>query len=246
MGAQLIRRADAVVGAGRRQRMPRLFEVGPDVGAARFVLPEDIMMREAIAEETQTVLAAAARFRLISVYREARHHRDVGIDRVADRYAFLLENPVVVIDPLPGFAGIDEGEGQRADAVTRGHLDGLAIGAGDPEWRVRLLHWVGHHIAARHLEELALEAGIGVHHHHVGALLDALGPHPPLLDRIEADIEAAEFHQRRALAGAEFDATVGDEIERGDALGDPRRVIVFRRHQADAVAEADVPGALRA
>ena len=67
-----------------------------------------------------------------------------------------------------------------------------------------------------------------------------------LLDRIEADIEAAELHQRRAFAGAEFDAAVGDEIERRDALGDPRRVIVFRRHQADAVAETDVLGALRA
>ena len=52
--------------------------------------------------------------------------------------------------------------------------------------------------------------------------------------------------KRRALAGAEFDAAVGDEVERGDALGDPRRVIVFRRHQADAVAEPDSFGALRA
>mgnify|MGYP003694086097 CR=1 FL=1 len=34
------------------------------------------------------------------------------------------------------------------------------------------------------------------------------------------------------LAGAELDAAVGDEIERGDALGDARRVIVVRRHQA--------------
>src|SRR5712671_5211184 len=246
MGSQLIRRADAVIGAGRRQRMPRFFEIGPDIGASRFVLAEDVMMRKAVAEKPQAVFAAAAGFHFVRVYREARHHRDVGIDRVADRHAFLLENPVIVIDPLPGFAGIDEGEGQRADAVTRGHLDGLAIGAGDPEWRVWLLHWLWHHIAARHLEELALEAGVGVHHHHVGALLDALMPHPPLLDRVEADIEAAELHQRRALAGAEFDAAVGDEIERGDALGHPRRVIVFRWHQADAVAETDVFGALRA
>ena len=163
-----------------------------------------------------------------------------------DRHAFLLEDAVIVIDPLPGLARIDKGKGQRADAAARRHLDGLAVGAGDPQRRMRLLHRLGHHIAARHLEEFALEAGIGVHHHHVGALLDALLPHPALLDRIEADIEAAELHQRRALAGAEFDAAVGDEVEGGDAFGDPRRVIVFRRHQADAVAEADVFGALRA
>ena len=111
-----------------------------------------------------------------------------------DRHAFLLEDAVVVIDPLPRLARIDEGEGQRADAAARRHLDGLAVGAGDPQRRVRLLQRLRHHVAARHLEELALEAGIGVHRHHVGALLDALVPHPPLLDRIEADIEAAELH----------------------------------------------------
>src|SRR6202022_4528285 len=49
MGPQLVRRADAVIGAGRRQRMPRLFEIGPDVGAARLMLAEDIMVREAVA-----------------------------------------------------------------------------------------------------------------------------------------------------------------------------------------------------
>ena len=86
---------------------------------------------------------------------------------------------VVVVDPLPGLARIDEGEGQRADAEPRGQLDGLAVGAGDPQRRVRLLHRLRHDVAARHLEELALEAGVGVHRHHVGALLDA----PPATSR---------------------------------------------------------------
>ncbi len=90
----------------------------------------------------------------------------------------------------------------------------------------------GTHVAAGHLEKFALEAGIGVHHHHVGALLDGFAPHPPLLDRIEADIEAAELHQRSAFAGAELDAAVGDQVERGDALGDAGGMIVVRRHQA--------------
>jgi len=64
--------------------------------------------------------------------REAGHHRDVGIDRVADRHAFLFEDAIIVVDPLPGLARIDKGEGQRPDAAARRHLDGLAIGAGDP------------------------------------------------------------------------------------------------------------------
>src|SRR5947209_17246943 len=110
MRAQLVRRANAVVGAGRRQRMPRFFEIGPDIGAARLVLAENVMMREAVAEEPQAVLAAAARFRLVGVEREAGHHRDVWIDGMADRHAFLLEDAVVVIDPLAGLARIDERE----------------------------------------------------------------------------------------------------------------------------------------
>src|SRR4030081_3279988 len=180
------------------------------------------------------------------MHREAGHHRDVGIDGVADRPAFFPKDPVVVVDPLPGLPRIDKRKSQRADAATRRHLDGVAIGTGDPQRRMRLLHRFRHHVPARHLKELALEAGIGIHHHHVGALLDAFMPHAAFLDRIETDIEAAELHQRSTLPGAEFDAAVGDEIERGDAFGDPRRMIVFRRHQADAVAETDVLGALRA
>jgi len=59
-------------------------------------------------------------------------------------------------------------------------------------------------------------------------------------------LKPPELHQRRALAGAEFDATVGDEIERGDAARRPAPGDCISAHQADAVAETDVPGALRA
>src|ERR1700730_556468 len=130
MGSQLVRRADAVIGASRRQRMPGLFEIGPDIRTPRLVLAEDVMMRQAVAEEPQAILAAAARFLFIGVYREAGHHGDVGIDGVADRHAFLLEDAVVIIDPLPRFARIDERKGQRADAATRRPLDGFTVGAG--------------------------------------------------------------------------------------------------------------------
>src|SRR3954452_2941878 len=162
-----------------------------------------------------------------------------------DRHAFLFEDTIVVINPLPGLAWVDKGESQRADAATRRHLDSLAVGAGDPERRMRLLHWFRHHIPTWHLEELALKAWIRVHHHHIGALFDPLFPHPPFLDRIEAYIESAKLHQRGALASAKFDTAIGDEIEGSDPLRDPRRVVILRRHQADAVAEADFLGALR-
>ena len=48
----------------------------------------------------------------------------------------------------------------------------------------------------------------------------------------------------RRLAGAELDAAVGHEVERGDALGDAGRVVVAGQRGDDAVAEADVLGAL--
>ena len=70
--------------------------------------------------------------------------------------------------------------------------------------------------------------------------------HASRFSSVEADVEAAELQQRRALAGAELDAAVRDEVERRDALGDARRVVVARRHQHDAVAEPDLLGALRA
>src|SRR5260370_7399208 len=78
MSSQLIRRADAVIGAGRRQCMPRLLEIGPDIGASRLVFAEDIMMRQAIAKEAQAVFAPAARFPFARIPRKAPHHCYLG------------------------------------------------------------------------------------------------------------------------------------------------------------------------
>ena len=58
--------------------------------------------------------------------------------------------------------------------------------------------------------------------------------------------EAAHLDRGGRLSPVpQFDAAVRDQIERGDALGDARGMIVFRRHQHDAVAEPDALGALR-
>ena len=85
---------------------------------------------------------------------------------------------------------------------------------------------------------------IGPHRQHVGGLLGRLLPHRLLFLRI--DPETAHLDRRRRLAGAPFDAAVRHQVERGDAFGDPRRMVVFWRHQGDAVAEPDPLGALRA
>src|SRR5258708_31691973 len=50
MGSQLIGRADAVIGAGRRQCMPRLLEIGPDIGASPLLVTEVIMICQTMAK----------------------------------------------------------------------------------------------------------------------------------------------------------------------------------------------------
>ena len=69
--------------------------------------------------------------------------------------------------------------------------------------------------------------------------------HRVLPDRalfLEAAVERFELGNAGALAHAELDAAAAHQIERRDALGDPRRV--HRRQLHDAVREADLPGAL--
>ena len=200
-------------------------------------------MAQTETEEAEAVESATRRLFRVFVAREAGDHGDVRVDRVPDRDALVLERVVVIVDPVLGLVGIDECEGQRADTQLRREVDGLAVRAGDPDRRVRLLHGLGHHVAAGHFDVVALEARVRVHRHHVGGLLDGLPPHLPLL--VDVDPEPAEFRERRRFTGAELDAALRDQVERGDALGDARRVVVLRRHQHDAVPQPDVLRALR-
>ena len=67
--------------------------------------------------------------------------------------------------------------------------------------------------------------------------LEALQPGLALARRV--DLEAAELGLARGLAAAELDTPVRQQVERGDALGDARRVVEPRCGEHDAVAEAD-------
>jgi hypothetical protein len=58
----------------------------------------------------------------------------------------------------------------------------------------------------------------------------------------EAQVERVQLGDRRAFAEAEVDATIGDEIQCGDLLRYPRRVV--GGDLDDAVTEPDVLGAL--
>src|SRR5262245_66416779 len=81
-----------------------------------------------------------------------------------------LDKLVVLREPLHRLARVDEREGEGADAMARGLVDGLALGAGNPYRRVRLLHWLGDHLAARDRKILALVTGGGGHHQDIGGL----------------------------------------------------------------------------
>ena len=121
---------------------------------ARLVMAVDVVVAERIAEELEALGAAPPRLVAILVAREAGHHGDVGVHRVADRHALVaLDDLVVFVRPLAGLGRIDEGEGERADAGARRGMDGLALGAGDPDRRMRLLQRLGHDVAHRHGED---------------------------------------------------------------------------------------------
>src|SRR5262249_57074847 len=85
---------------------------------------------------------------------------------------------------------------------------------------------------------------VGLHAHHLRALAARFLPGFALLHVVDA--VAFHLHARAGFAGAPLDAAVAHQVEGGDALGDPRRVVVPRRHQRDAVAEPDALRALAA
>src|SRR6185436_20382888 len=58
------------------------------------------------------------------------------------------------------------------------------------------------------------------------------------------DAVAFQLGARRRLPRAPVHASARDEIERGDALGHPRRLVVAGRHQHDAVTQANALRAL--
>ena len=123
---------------------------------------------------------------------------------------------------------------ERADAPAAGHLDRLELAARDPQRRVRLLPRLGDDVAQREVEVLAvvLPALLPEHRHQAA---HRVLPHVALV--AEAAVERVQLGDAAALADAELDPTVAEQVERADPLGDPGRVV--RRQLHDAVTEAD-------
>ena len=135
--------------------------------------------------------------------------------------------------------GADELEAERAKSVLAGALDGRKLRARHPQRRMRLLHRLGHHVAQRHVEILAVMFAAAVPEHREDGA-DGLLEHFLLGFHVAA--ERRQLGDRGALAHPEFDPAVAEEIEHRDALGDARRMIGGELE--NAVAEPDVFGAL--
>lgn len=104
------------------------------------------------------------------------------------------------------------------------------------------LQRLGNDVARRHLDVLAVESAERFLDHAADRDLEGLLPLGPLVGGV--DVEPAELTDRRRFTGAELDAAVGQQVQGGDAFGDPGGVVDRRRQMHDAETEPDVLGPL--
>ena len=171
---------------------------------------------------------------------ELADHRDVRVRGVVGELVQALGELVVVgVHPRLGCFGRHELEPKGSHAAPARHLDGLELAAGDPQRRVWLLTRLGHDVAQREVEVLAVVLpALLPEHGHEGA--HGVLPHGTLL--AELAVERVQLGDAGTLAHAELDPPVADEVQGADALGHPGRVVGGQLH--DAVPEADVLRAL--
>src|SRR5215467_6984291 len=122
------------------------------------MLSEDIVMGDRVTEEPMSLIGDFAGAIAVFQTHELDGEHYIRIYRRTNRKAFFFQRLVVSADPRPDLIERDEGEGERSDSVASGKLDRVGLGARDPQWRMRLLHRLGHHIAWRHFEVLSLMA----------------------------------------------------------------------------------------
>ena len=182
--------------------------LGPDVGRTGTVLAEDVVVPERVAEEVAALETPVERHLLVGMAHHLGDARDVGVDGQSDGDAALGQGLLVVRHPLRRLLGIDEGEGERADALLGRQQDGVAPRAGHPERRVRPLHRLGDDVARWHLHEAPVDPGERRLGHAAERDLESLEPGVPLGRRV--DQEAAELGLRSGLARAELDPPARD------------------------------------
>ena len=231
---------------GQRRVLLDLFEIAlPHSGPSRGVHTGHVVVHDPEREESAALPEPLQRL-LVGL---GDHHRqvatdgeDVRVDRGVTGHAVLLELLVVAVDPLGQRPGTGVGETQCADALLGGHLHAGRPGAGDPDRRMRLLQRLGDDVAGRHLDVLTFETRERLLDHAADRDLEGLLPLRALVGGI--DVESAEFTDGGGFPGAELDAAVGEQVEGGDAFGDPGGVVDRGRQVHDAESQPDVLGPL--
>src|SRR5579885_3888809 len=87
-------------------------EVVPQIGLARLMLAEDIVMGDRVTEEPMRLVGDLAGAIAVLQTHEIDGKYYVRIYRRADRYAFLLQRLVVSLDPWIDLVERDESEGE--------------------------------------------------------------------------------------------------------------------------------------
>ncbi len=155
-----------------------------------------------------------------------------GADRFAalDVFTIGLEARDVPLD-------VGNREDQRAHAAIGRVKLGAVAGHRHPHRRVRVLPWLGQHIALRHRMERALVTVAFVEPH---LRDDAAILVPAALGVVDAGVEAAQLVPGRRAAGAELDAPARQDVEECGLLGEADRVVQFRHAGRDTEAETDL------
>src|SRR6516162_6011257 len=96
-------------------------------GAAGPVFAKQHVIAERVAKEAEPVEPAADGFAFVRVARHAGDDRDVRIDAMADRDAFVrFDDAIILLDPLCGLVGVEKRKRQGTEPVARGQMNRLA------------------------------------------------------------------------------------------------------------------------
>jgi hypothetical protein len=211
---------------------------------ARLVDAEQVVVREREPEEAEAVERPAARLLARRDDRRSRSPWRRSGWHPADRLTLALERLVVVVDPVPRLARVDERERERADAELGG------------QWIVsRLEH-------ATHIGGCGFCTGFGTTLRHgieknspwkpgYGSIASMLAhcsrpraTWPRFFDRVDA--VALELARDADSPVPQSTRPFETRSSVAIALGDLRRMVVARAAEHDAVAEADALRPLRA
>ena len=149
---------------------------------------------------------------VIVVHAADGEHADVVVDEAADRRGGA-DRGTIRLDVRPDLGMRVSGDAEDTDAGGTGAFERFQVGSGEPQRRMRALDRPRHHLARRQVEMFALVAGEMLLLEHLHHRLERLAT--DLAAVLGIGVEAETFHHigRRAAAGAEFAAAVGQHVQ---------------------------------